>query len=317
MNTPKKRSIYNVSFLAASIFIHAILLLLFLFNDSKSPWTDLAQQKKYEPTVQFLDISQKDKLEHKSLVEQDEKDKPTKNKPKDAKFMSKVDKEVLKETRALNRGDFKNENSKVPSPPVVEQPKPQDKKQQVAKSDEKAEITKTEMKTFAHGDLMVGKKSEKTPTKAKSISDLHSNSMQEMQQQAFATASQTNDYIKDVAIGVETQLSTREFLYYTYFNRIKKKLRQSWEPIIQDKVKGLVRKGRDIASNATTVTRLVITLDAQGGLSRVQVQTTSGLQDLDEAAIEALKVSAPFPNPPTDLIVDGYVLINWDFILES
>jgi TonB family protein len=288
-----------------------------MYSNFESPWKDRLAEKKYEPAIQFLDISQMDK-QRKSLVEQDEKENPSKTKPKDAKYMSKVDKEVKKETRTLNRGDFKNANSQSITPPVPQQLKPQEQKHQdISRAPEKTQVTKNEMKTFSHGDLVVGQKNKKTPTKARSISDLRNNSMEELQQQAFASVSQTNDYIKDVAIGVETQLNTREFLYYTYFNRIRKKLRQSWEPMVQEKVRSLANRGRDIASNSTAVTRLVITLDAQGTLTRVQVQTTSGLQDLDEAAIEALKSSAPFPNPPKDLIVDGFILINWDFILES
>lgn len=312
MKKEQHRSIRNVSFLVASIFVHAAVLLFFMFSRSIFPSTEIASTKT-EPSVQFIDISDIPDLPKQSLVEQDENEKATQLKPKDPKYMSKVDKAVEKETRAVTRGDFKNENSKAEKPTAKQElnEKPAEK---VAKSEPPAAEAK-EMKTFANGDFDLGKK--KTIGKAKTLQDLKSTSFEDVSRQAFASVSQTNDHIKDVVAGAETQLNTREFLYYTYFNRIKKKLRQHWEPIIHEKVRGLVRKGRELASNSSSTTRLIITLDAHGGLSRVQVVTTSGVQDLDEAAIEALKVAAPFPNPPKDLITDGIVQINWDFVLES
>lgn len=87
--------------------------------------------------------------------------------------------------------------------------------------------------------------------------------------------------------------------------------------MIQQKVEKLVRTGRNPANFGSKVTRLVITLDDKGILTRVQVRTTSGLEDLDDAAVDAFRAAAPFPNPPRDLIKNGIVQINWDFILES
>jgi len=44
----------------------------------------------------------------------------------------------------------------------------------------------------------------------------------------------------------------------------------------------------------------------------------SGIQDLDDAAIEAFKAAAPFPNPPKGVVEnDGTVQIRWDFVLET
>ena len=44
----------------------------------------------------------------------------------------------------------------------------------------------------------------------------------------------------------------------------------------------------------------------------------SGVTDLDEAAMEAFKQAAPFPNPPKGIVEkDGRIRIRWDFILEA
>jgi TonB family protein len=79
-----------------------------------------------------------------------------------------------------------------------------------------------------------------------------------------------------------------------------------------------LRKGRRIASTNDKITRLVITLDKAGELKRIKVKNASGYNDLDDAAIEAFRAAAPFPNPPNG-IVNGEeeVEIPWDFVLET
>ena len=118
-------------------------------------------------------------------------------------------------------------------------------------------------------------------------------------------------------MGAETHLNTREFLYYSYFNRIKKKLRQHWEPIIFAKVRSLAKQGRFLASSGDKDTRVVLVLDETGLIRKVQVITTSGVEDIDEAAVDALNEASQFPNPPKDLVRDGFVTLTWNFILET
>lgn len=80
----------------------------------------------------------------------------------------------------------------------------------------------------------------------------------------------------------------------------------------------MFRKGRSIASDQDRITKLLIYLNPNGVLVKVQVLSDSGVRDLDEAAIEAFKSAAPFPNPPRGIVdTDGTVKIRWDFILES
>lgn len=130
--------------------------------------------------------------------------------------------------------------------------------------------------------------------------------------------SATDDHLKDVSKGMQTLLSTREFVYYTYYNRIKDRLRQYWEPKIKEKMERVIRQGRTIASEVDRVTKCVIILDRTGTLVRVQIVGASGLVDLDEAAVEAFRAAAPFPNPPKGIVErDGFIRIRWDFILEA
>lgn len=81
----------------------------------------------------------------------------------------------------------------------------------------------------------------------------------------------------------------------------------------------MFKEGRNPASTGQDrVTKLMIVLNDKGTLVRVQVLMDSGVQDLDDAAIDAFRAAAPFPNPPKGIIEgDGTVKIRWDFVLES
>ena len=42
------------------------------------------------------------------------------------------------------------------------------------------------------------------------------------------------------------------------------------------------------------------------------------MRELDDAAVEAFRQAAPFPNPPKGLIeTDGTIKIRWNFVVES
>jgi TonB family protein len=315
-SSSSKSRLRSVSFLIISALLHILLLASFYISETffKNNTPVLVKQET-TPDIQFLDITA---LDNGKLVEQSEDEKANK-KPKDAKFVSKVDKSVDKETRAPRHGEFQNKQTQAATSQQFAPPPPPQAPSETAKT-EKSDSSSEPMKTFENGDIPVVQNEKQEPqkkvTKAKTVADLRPNTMQEMS--ANSMLSQTSDHLKDVTIGAETHLNTREFLYYSYFNRIKKKLRQHWEPMVHAKVRSMVKKGREIASVETTLsTRVIITLDESGVLRRVQVATTSGLEDLDDAAVEALQEAAQFPNPPKDLVREGFVTLNWDFILES
>ncbi len=130
--------------------------------------------------------------------------------------------------------------------------------------------------------------------------------------------SESDDYVNDVKSGLQTLLSTREFVYYAYYSRIKDALRQHWEPTVREKVKIIYRQGRSIASARDRVTQVMVTLNSKGDLIRVEVLTQSGVTALDAAAVEAFQAAAPFPNPPKGMVEqDGTIKIRWDFVLEA
>ena len=141
---------------------------------------------------------------------------------------------------------------------------------------------------------------------------------QHQQSQMVGQESQSPDHLKDVKTGIQTLLSTREFVYYAYYQRIRTKIRHHWEPLIRDKVRKVFKSGRSIASARDRITQVIIILNPQGSLINVQILGESGVKDLDDAAIEAFRAAEPFPNPPKGIVEgDGTIKIRWDFVLEA
>ena len=129
--------------------------------------------------------------------------------------------------------------------------------------------------------------------------------------------SASRDYLKDKEKGLQTLLNTREFAFYTYYQRIRNKIQFLWEPAIEQKIRHLFRQGRRIASTQNHITKVMIVLNHQGQLEKVQVLERSSWRDLDSAAVEAFRAAEPFPNPPKGIVEkDGKIRIRWDFILE-
>ncbi|MFM8270337.1 MAG: energy transducer TonB, partial [Pseudomonadota bacterium] len=130
-------------------------------------------------------------------------------------------------------------------------------------------------------------------------------------------ASASDDYLPNVASGDRTILSTREFRYFSYYNRIKDLLRQYWKPSIEREVAKLWGKGQMLKENEL-VTRVLVLLDNQGQVLKISKIGASGVSEIDEVAVQAFYQASPFPNPPVGLVEsDGYVRINWDFILQT
>jgi len=64
-------------------------------------------------------------------------------------------------------------------------------------------------------------------------------------------------------------------------------------------------------------TSVSIALNSDGSLDNVTLQKSSGYKDLDQEAIRTVRESAPFPNPPKELLsVDEKIYIpQWNFII--
>jgi TonB family protein len=131
-------------------------------------------------------------------------------------------------------------------------------------------------------------------------------------------ALQGGQYMQGMKEGESSALNTKEFVFFSYFDRVRKQLDQAWQPIIRENIAHIFKVGRKIASNTDYVTKTLVTLNAKGEIVKVQVLEDSGTHELDQAAVDALNKAGPYPNPPKGLMdQQGLVSIRWDFVLKT
>lgn len=129
--------------------------------------------------------------------------------------------------------------------------------------------------------------------------------------------SQSNDYLQDVELGDFTQLNTQEFKFYGFYHRIRQKLEQFWGVNIKEQADKIMKSGRSIASGENHITSLVIVLNDKGEITNVNIKSTSGIKELDDAAIDSFNQAGPFPNPPKEMLKNGQAVIEWGFVVNT
>jgi TonB family protein len=129
--------------------------------------------------------------------------------------------------------------------------------------------------------------------------------------------SATNDYVEEMALGDFTHLNTVEYKHYGFFHRIRQKLEQFWGKTLHEKANNIFRSGRRLPASDNLITSLQVTLNTKGEIVGVKIIGTSGVRELDDAAIESFNQAGPFPNPPKDLMVNGKATIEWGFVVKS
>jgi protein TonB len=159
-----------------------------------------------------------------------------------------------------------------------------------------------------------------------SIQDFKKEEVQENRSPAFGMKNgvekskglhSSNDYIEDLPLGDFTQVNTQEYKYFGFYNRIKYKLEKYWGRNIESQAKKLLKSGRSIASDQNHLTSLVIQINGRGEILNVQVKSTSGLKELDSAAVKSFNQAGPFPNPPKGMVKNGVATIEWGFVVNT
>jgi TonB family protein len=293
-------------FLIVSLLIHFSMALSFLFKHSHPP-----QPRPQPVEVSFVSKEELVKKQKKApappppakikatnqVVEQ--KDQINKELDPNTRFLSAFNQHIIQQTKADRSGKFSNSAKG-------------------GKPDEGVKSEKKEQKKVADHKDIPKEKGELPALKDLSPKFTLNPGPKAPPNDKQGDPSQSDDYLKDVNTGMQTLLSTREFVYYSYYARIKEAIRQHWEPNVREKVKIIYRQGRSIASAKDRVTQVLVILNGKGELVRVDILTQSGVEALDAAAIEAFRAAAPFPNPPKGMIEsDGTIKIRWDFVLEA
>ena len=266
---------------------------------------NISQETKPAVEVEFIELpkqkSQQAQFKKMQIIEQDKKSLNNEIDEK-AKYLSLHNQKVVRETRAADTGKFSNQAGKSEQTVEAEQ---QEAKKQMAKN-------KQESKKHPGGIASI--ESLKPQFNWEEVNEDKTKN----NRAASKEKSRSNDYIKNTDIGVQTALSSREFVYYSYYDRIRQRLREYWEPSIKTRFEKMMRQGRRIASEGDKVTRLRIFLNANGDLVKVQLLEESGVIDLDQTAVEAFKAAEPFPNPPKGMVdSDGLIKIEWSFVVQA
>ena len=129
--------------------------------------------------------------------------------------------------------------------------------------------------------------------------------------------SQRHDFIEDIPLGKMTRLNTVEYKYYGFYHRIKQKLEQYWGHSLRQKAEKLWKSGRRFPASNNRITNLVVTINHKGIIVDITIRSTSGIRELDEAAVESFNRAGPFPNPPKGMIKNGLAQIEWGFVIKS
>lgn len=126
------------------------------------------------------------------------------------------------------------------------------------------------------------------------------------------------DFVKGLKESDRTALNTKEFIFYGYFQRIRERLDRAWVPILRENLFKFYRSGRQLASDMDHATKVLVVLNRQGEIVKVQLLNESGTKDLDDAAVRAFNKAGPFPNPPHGIMNQvGEIQIPWEFVLKT
>ncbi len=123
------------------------------------------------------------------------------------------------------------------------------------------------------------------------------------------------DHLDDIDEGDENVLNSKRWKYASFFNRVRNSVANHWHPEV-------LHAARDpdgsVYGSKTRRTKLIISLNDDGSLDKIELEGASGVDYLDEEAIRAVRTAAPFANPPPGLAdpKTGKIVFGFGFIFE-
>lgn len=303
-------------FFAFSIAAHIPLLWVSLDSAQRQALRDKVD---HEKIIKLVLQGKKAKIKDQQVVNNEKRGEEVE--PENSKFLGERNQKVERETTQKDIGTFKVAGQGVAN--GSETPK------SGAETAKKAASANKKLKKVAKKDTL--KTKEKITFADLALSETPAVEMLQKTTAQFNRApkglkngdktttgmGRNNDYIEDVPLGDMTALNTVEFKYFGFYHRIRLQLEQHWGKSLKEQVENLYRTGRKIASGEDKITALVITLDHKGQILDVHVKGSSGISELDRAAIEAFNRAGPFPNPPKGMLSNGLAEIEWGFVVKS
>lgn len=123
------------------------------------------------------------------------------------------------------------------------------------------------------------------------------------------------DDLRGIEEGEGTFLNARSFKFAGFLNRVKETVGRVWTQKVID-ASGKRDPTGQLYSYKDRRTVIEFSLDREGEITDVHVAASSGVQYLDEVAVDAFRVVQRFPNPPPGLIgQNGTVQLPFAFTL--
>lgn len=286
-----------INFLAFSVLLHVIGLFIHLKNNK-----DFSGINKIKAQKLLINLLKKSHATQIVQIESGNKLKSTK-----AKFLGKTDNTILRETKNKNIGTFAS--AAIGS---------RDAHKQKNTRSEKLKRTKT-LKDLKFSDLAIRAETPKEILKKKKRNEVSAKKKGLKNGKVSGRLlGQSSDYLTEVPLGDFTQLNTQEYQFYGFYHRIRQKLEQFWGNNLQTEADKLFKQGRSIASDNNLITGLTIQINAKGRIVDIKLKSTSGMKELDDAAIKSFNQAGPFPNPPEGMLqADGRAVIEWGFVVNT
>lgn len=121
----------------------------------------------------------------------------------------------------------------------------------------------------------------------------------------------SHDSLSGVDEGTETIINSERFRFASFFNRIRDRVAEHWEP---NEVMARVDADGRLYGRRTRKTLLHVKLTPTGAIQKIDVMGPSGVRELDKEAIRSFHQAAPFVNPPREMVDASTGLIEFDFL---
>lgn len=231
-----------------------------------------------------------------------------KKKPDDTKHLAKFDVDVQKEQKSRHRDRRSKQRrqgeERVRKPSPIQSPdSPSKQETKLDREPKERELPK------ARPDMRPTDRGEKATPKDLARGEKPNLLLPAADEQSAITNLQTlsaqfdsDDALLDIEKeGDTTLLKAKSFRFFDFFDRVKERVRQQWQP-------GDAYRQRDPTGKVYGVkdrlTILRVTLDESGRVLKVVTHKKSGVDFLDKEARRAFRAAAPFPNPPSGLLDD-------------
>jgi protein TonB len=268
----KRRSTF-IPFLLGSILLHLFILFLFFLYPLYFGDRQVVRTKEKPKFIEITELP----------IPKEKETEP----PKEVKRYAERSHKALEEK---TRDDFTKKGSVTPLPQAKQLPR-QSKKVKIAKEKPKKEESTKKPPQVASLPKDIRKDLE--PPKEKSEEEkLASITKEKLFNPSFSqlpqSSSQDFEGSRDVEKKEDTvDLNTTEFKYFSYFLKIKRQIEGVWHYPEVSRARG--EQGELF---------LIFTIRKDGYLENVKLIDSSGYTRLDDEAIRAIRVAAPFPPFP-------------------